>query len=117
MRHLLFPIDELPAGKMRSVEVAGVSIVVIRSMDGSLHALRNVCSHQGAPLAEGSLSPVVEAEGIGRYRLRVDKQVLRCPWHAYEFELDSGRSLADPEVHRVRSYPVTVSDGIVAVDR
>jgi nitrite reductase/ring-hydroxylating ferredoxin subunit len=32
--------------------------------------------------------------------------VLRCPWHHYEFELASGRCLADPTRLRVARYEV-----------
>jgi 3-phenylpropionate/trans-cinnamate dioxygenase ferredoxin subunit len=35
-------------------------------------------------------------------------EILRCPWHGWEFDLRDGRSVVDPERTRVRSYPVEV---------
>ena len=32
--------------------------------------------------------------------------MLRCPWHQYEYDLETGRCLADPERLRVRTYRV-----------
>jgi 3-phenylpropionate/trans-cinnamate dioxygenase ferredoxin subunit len=41
---------------------------------------------------------------------------MRCPWHGWEFDIASGRSLFDPDGVRVRNYPVTVEDGTVIVE-
>lgn len=104
-------------GSIERFEVGGRSIVLVRAGDGSFHALRNMCSHQGAPLDAGRLIDEVRATGTpGGFEVRACQAVLRCPWHGYEFALDTGRCLADPEHNRVRVYPVTVEDGTVCVD-
>jgi 3-phenylpropionate/trans-cinnamate dioxygenase ferredoxin subunit len=41
--------------------------------------------------------------------------VLRCPWHGWEFDLDTGRSLMTPTRVGIRTYPVSVRDGTVMV--
>jgi nitrite reductase/ring-hydroxylating ferredoxin subunit len=41
-------------------------------------------------------------------------QILRCSRHGWEFEIATGRALADPRV-RARTYPVTVENGHVIV--
>jgi len=54
---------------------------------------------------------------------------LRCPWHGWEFDITSGRSIFNPHRVRVRTYavivepddpavetyPVTVEDGLIAL--
>jgi 3-phenylpropionate/trans-cinnamate dioxygenase ferredoxin subunit len=43
--------------------------------------------------------------------------ILRCPWHGWEFDLTTGRSVFNPHRTRVRSYRVSVeSDGESPVD-
>ena len=40
-------------------------------------------------------------------------RVLRCPWHGWEFDLESGRSPLEPDKVGIKIYPVTVRDGTV----
>lgn len=116
MKHVLFPADELEPGQVRSVKVDGVSVAVIRTKGGELRALRDVCPHLGAPLSTGSLQSLVVGPEVGEYRL-TEKAILRCPWHGYEFDVETGRCIADPEGLRVRSYPVSVEDSQVVLER
>ena len=117
MKFILFPAEELKPGEMRVVAVANVEVVIVRDHRGVFHALRNVCSHQGAHLSAGNLAPLIGGNDVGQYELSDDTEVLRCPWHGYEYALDTGRSLADPQKTRVRSYQVSIEDGRVAVER
>lgn len=115
MRFGLFPEASLRAGERREVVVGGRSIVVLRGQDGRLHAVRNTCPHQRAPLGTGRVERMVEGAGVCDYRVGA-REVIRCPWHGYEFDLETGASLADPVRMRVRTYPVAVEDGIVTLD-
>jgi 3-phenylpropionate/trans-cinnamate dioxygenase ferredoxin subunit len=47
----------------------------------------------------------------GRVEFERDGEILRCPWHGWEFDLRTGRSVVDPDGVRVRSYDVVVDDG------
>ena len=69
------PDDRLPAdGRVTSVVVDGRSLAMSRC-GGRLGALENRCPHQGGPLGEGS----------------IEKGLLRCPWHGYDYDPISGR--------------------------
>jgi nitrite reductase/ring-hydroxylating ferredoxin subunit len=50
----------------------------------------------------------------GEYRWGREGEILACPWHGWEFDLLTGRALADPRV-RLRLYPVTVRDDTIYV--
>jgi hypothetical protein len=41
-------------------------------------------------------------------------RILRCAWHGWEFEIETGRSLVDPRM-RAKTFPITVEDGDVVV--
>jgi len=116
MRHVLFPVSELEPGQMRAAGVGAVRVVVLRKRDGSVRALRDVCAHRGAQLSNGRLGRLVVGEIPGDRRLN-ETEVLLCPWHGFEFDVDSGRCVADPERVRVRSYRVAVEDGMVVLER
>lgn len=105
--HLVARVDEIPVGGRKIVDVAGRSIGVF-NVDGTYYAVRNLCPHQQAPLCEGRVTGTTLPSPPGEYRLGLAGRVLRCPWHAWEFDLATGRSLFDPQRCRVRSYEVSV---------
>nr|WP_181391864.1 Rieske (2Fe-2S) protein [Pseudonocardia dioxanivorans] len=113
----MFGADELAPGEMRAVQYGAMSVVVLRDRHGRYHALRNACLHQGAPLSKGTLGPMVDGSAVGQYEPAADREVLRCPWHGYEFDVESGRCPADPARLRLRTYPVAVEDGQVVLGR
>jgi 3-phenylpropionate/trans-cinnamate dioxygenase ferredoxin subunit len=102
-------VEELPPGSRRIVEVAGRSIGVF-NVGGDYLAVRNRCPHQGGPLCEGVQLGEVTSSGPGEYRYDRPGEIIRCPWHAWEFDLRTGASWFDPERKRVRSYEVEVVD-------
>jgi 3-phenylpropionate/trans-cinnamate dioxygenase ferredoxin subunit len=58
----------------------------------------------------------VYGDEVGQRELAPDL-VLRCPWHGYEFDVDTGVCPADPKNVRVKSYPVVIEDGKVTIER
>ncbi len=109
MRHIVGTVAELPPGSRRIVEVAGRSIGVF-NVGGEFFALRNSCPHQGGPLCVGHLTGFVTATAPGVYDYSREGEILRCPWHGWEFDVRTGRSWFDPSKVRVRRYEVAVMD-------
>jgi nitrite reductase/ring-hydroxylating ferredoxin subunit len=99
--------SEIPPGERKIVEVGGRSIGVF-NVEGRYYALRNSCPHQGAPLCLGSIQGTFEESRPGEYVWGREGRILRCPWHGWEFDLTTGRSVFNPHRTRVRSYEVTV---------
>lgn len=100
-------VDDIPPGGRLIVEVEGRSIGVF-NVGGVFHAIRNLCPHQGAPLCEGRVLGTTLPSRPGEYILGRTGEIVRCPWHGWEFDITTGRSVFDPGRCRVRSYPVTV---------
>jgi len=115
-KHHLFPLDSLSPGELRRVDLGGVGVVVVRTPEGDVHALRDRCSHRGAPLSKGIVEAKIVADAPGEYRLS-GEYVVRCPWHAFEFDPTTGRCPAAPESVRVRSYDVMIEDGEIFIER
>jgi nitrite reductase (NADH) small subunit len=105
--------DELRPGELRRVAAGRSAVVVARGRDGRYRALLDRCAHQGAPLSAGRLQPLVTSPAVREYATQPGREVVRCGWHGYEFDLDSGRCPAAPDTVRVRTYPVEVRDGEV----
>ena len=81
---------------------------------GGLVAVRNRCPHSGAQLCLGTVEQRIEGEPGGRYEL-VDRTVVVCPWHGWEFDLASGRSVGEP-VRSIKTFPVSVAEGWILVE-
>lgn len=108
-RHIVGTVAELPPGSRKLVEVVGRSIGVF-NVGGEFFALRNSCPHQGGPLCVGHLTGFVTATAPGVYDYSREGEILRCPWHGWEFDVRTGRSWFDPAKVRVRRYEVAVVD-------
>ncbi len=109
-KHVVAAVAEIPPGEKKIVEVAGRSIGVF-NVGGKFFALRNRCPHQGAALCEGKLSSLVDSTGPGDYKVSRTGEILRCPWHGWEFDVRTGQSWFDPKAVRVKSYEVAVIPG------
>jgi nitrite reductase/ring-hydroxylating ferredoxin subunit len=107
--------DELPPGARRVVRAGGRDIAVF-NVDGRLYALRDTCPHQGARLSAGMVGGTMLPSAPHEYVYGLEGQVIRCPWHKFEFDLESGCSLHDPAGMRVATYGVRVEDGVVLLD-
>lgn len=113
-KHIVATIDEIAPGERKIIDVAGRSIGVF-NINGEFFALRNTCPHQGGPLCAGQLSGFLMAETPGRYTYTRRGEILRCPWHGWEFDVKTGQSWWDPATTRVRSYDVHV-EAVAPVD-
>jgi nitrite reductase (NADH) small subunit len=112
-RQVICKLDDLPPGERRSVDVRGRSLCVF-NVDGRLYAVRNVCPHQGASLCLGTVGSTMVTSQPLEYVVGLENLVLRCPWHGWEFRIDTGVSLFDPKI-RVKVYPVAVEDGDIVL--
>lgn len=109
-RHRVAKVGEIPPGGRKIVEVAGRSIGVF-NVGGEFFALRNQCPHAGGPLCGGMLTGFVRSEMPGEYDYVRKGEILRCPWHQWEFDVKTGRSWFDPARTRVRSYETSIEPG------
>jgi len=105
------PAAELPVGARRLVDVPGVGTVGVFNVNGSYHALKSQCPHQGAQLCKGKLTgtaePTFDPGALPGIRWTREGEILRCPWHGWEFDIRTGKALCG-EHWRVATYEVEV---------
>ena len=85
-------LSDLSDGEIMAVDVQGESIL-LANVGGQVYAVSETCSHEGAPLSEGSL---------------VDGTCLECPWHAGQFDLSDGSVIGAPPITDLTAYAVQV---------
>ncbi len=104
------PVAEMPPGSRRRIQTETRAIAVF-NVGGEFFAINDRCPHGGGSLSCGVLTGLVESDGPGRYRYSRKGEILRCPWHAWEFDLRTGRSVCDPARMKVRQWPARVEPG------
>lgn len=109
-RYVVARTDELADGERKIVEIQGRSIGLFR-VGERWFAVRNVCPHQSGPLCRGYTTGLLESDGPGEFRYSRRGEMLRCPWHGWEFDMSTGQSYVDPARLRVRSYRTSVESG------
>jgi len=88
-------IGEIGEGEARVVDAPGRTLALF-NVEGAFYAIDNACAHRGGPLGEGDL------EG----------RIVVCPWHAWRWDVTTGRNANNPVV-TVACYPVRVeADGV-----
>lgn len=107
-RHAVATLVELPVGGCKIVKVAafGKEIEIgVFNVGGQLVAYRNVCPHAGAPVCQGKICSTTLPSQVGEYILAREGEILRCPWHGWEFDLLTGAHLVNEKM-KLRAYDV-----------
>lgn len=108
-KHVVARLRDFPPGSRRIVEVNGTSIGVF-NLKGDFYALRSSCPHQGAPLCLGRVLGTTFASKPFEIEYGREGEIIKCPWHGWEFDILTGRSVFNPHKVRVRTYEVTVEE-------
>jgi carnitine monooxygenase subunit len=95
-------------GDYKTLDVAGIPLLLVRGKDGEVRTFLNACTHRGAKLARD----------CGR------SVRFTCPYHAWTFGLDGGLLAVatreafgevDAEASRLVSFPTTERAGLIWV--
>lgn len=114
-RAVALPLAELPPGTSTTVKAFGTTVAVF-NVEGQVFALSNHCPHHGGPLCHGRISGAVLPSQPYEYRYGREGRVLICPWHGWEFDIESGRTIFDPAV-RVKIYEARIEEGEIVLTR
>ncbi len=103
------PAADLGPGERVIADLGGISVGVF-NVDGDYRALKNDCPHQRAPLCEGSLTGLTTADGPGGFEYERDGEIVRCPWHGWEFDVTTGESVFNPHRVKAKTFETSVED-------
>lgn len=91
-------VSEVPDPGKTLVEVDG-EMVALFHVDGQWHAIDDVCTHDGGPLADGELR----------------NHTISCPRHGAKFDIRTGAALTMPAIRPTRAHDVKVEGDAVLV--
>ena len=114
-RHVVATVAEIPPGTKKLVTVNGRPIAIF-NLNGDFHGLFNLCPHQGGSLSDGLITGLLESESPGTFRYTRKGEIIRCPWHGWEFDIRTGKSHCSPTRIRTRAYKVETEPGAALVE-
>ena len=91
--------DDIPLNEAKRVDVNGTPVAVFHLPLG-FFAIADTCSHEESSLSEGF----------------IDEDMVECPKHGAQFEIESGHNRSLPATRPVTSYRVVVDGDEVYVE-
>jgi nitrite reductase/ring-hydroxylating ferredoxin subunit len=108
-------IDEFRAGAPpRILDVGGRSIGIY-NVDGTFYAVQNVCPHALGPICRGTFGGTFLPSEPGEWDAGLEKRVIRCPHHRWEFDITTGESVMGIDRRKLVTFPVTTQGDEVVV--
>ena len=112
-RHIVARVEDIPHGGRKIVRLEGREVGIF-NLDDRFYALKNVCPHQGARVCLGRIVGTTLPSEVYEFKYGLEGRILRCPWHEWEYDITTGRSVFDENV-RIVTYAIEVVDGEIAV--
>lgn len=112
LNYRLGEISELAANRCQNFEINGKSIAVLYS-NGTFYALSNRCPHKGASMCHGDVRGTMIPSDPSEIHYDLEDKVLVCPWHGYEFDIESGKPLFGVTKSKLKTYTVFEDNGVL----
>ena len=85
---------------MKEVQLDG-EIICLVNVEGKYYAIGNICTHEGGPLADGTL----------------DGYEVECPWHNSKFDVRTGEVKEPPATEPEITYQVKVDGDYILIKK
>ena len=92
--------NDIQPSHMKEVQVDGESICIV-NVEGKYYAIGNICTHEGGPLADGTLE---------------DFEV-ECPWHASKFDVRTGEVKEPPASEPEPVYQIKIDGNKILIKK
>ncbi len=92
--------NEITSSQMKEVELDGQKIIIVK-IEEKYYAIGSVCTHEGGPLVDGTLS---------------DYEV-ECPWHGSKFDVRTGEVTSPPASEPEPSYEIKVDGNQILIKK
>ena len=92
--------NDIQPSHMKEVQLEGENICLV-NVEGKYYAIGNICTHEGGPLADGTL---------GGY-------VVECPWHNSKFDVRTGEVKEPPASEPEPTYQVKVDGNDILIKK
>jgi len=107
IEHHLGSLDDFVERKISVAEIEGRRVGILRK-DDAVYAFADWCPHHGGPMCQGQVSGTMLPSEPDEYHFGMDGLIVKCPWHAYEFNVLTGESMGNIMRTRLMVYHTEV---------
>ncbi|MBI2109575.1 Rieske 2Fe-2S domain-containing protein [Candidatus Woesearchaeota archaeon] len=90
--------NEISTGSNKLVNIDG-KMIAVWNVNNEFYAVNAVCPHRGGPLEQGSLN----------------QNVVSCPWHGWQFDVETGTSPVFPQA-KIEIFKVKIEGEEIFVE-
>lgn len=106
-------LSDIPSGSRKLITIDHKSIGVFNT-GSQIVAILNICPHELAPVCLGKLGGTTLPSKPGEFVWGRENEIIRCPWHGWEFDLLTGDCLTDKR--KVKRFTTIVEDEKIYVE-
>ena len=110
MKVVVARVDDFPDGDRKIIDVNGRSVGVFR-IGSTFYAMRNQCPHHHGPLCIGHIMQRAVSDAPGQVTMTDGVPLIACPWHGWEYDLETGQSWLGPGHVDARKYDIAIEFG------
>lgn len=114
-RHVVAAVADFPPGTRRLVTINERAVVVF-NIEGNYYGLFDRCPHNGGSLSQGVLTGLLQSDEPGAYAYTRQGEIVRCPWHGWEFDVKTGQSFCRAVRAKARPFAVKIEAGSAIVE-
>jgi nitrite reductase (NADH) small subunit len=112
-------VDDFVDGRRVMLSIDGRDVFVFERA-GRFYAFENRCRHMGGPVGEGMLIGKVEAvldenRAHVRDRFSTTEIHIACPWHGWEYDIETGECAANRRIRLRRFEAVQRGEDVYVV--
>jgi len=96
------PLAEILVGEIKGASLPDGERIALFNVDGAIYATDDLCTHGQSSLSE---------EGT------LNGKTVECGWHFGAFDVTTGAACAMPCITPLCTYPVSIVEGIVHVEK
>jgi nitrite reductase (NADH) small subunit len=115
MKQLVGKTDDFPNNKSKRVKVGKKNLLIWRK-NLSFFATSEACPHQGASLSTVELTGTMLPSDPKKLVYGLEGTVIRCPWHAWEFNVETGKKMYEEDPRCLSTFEVIVDNDDVYIN-
>lgn len=108
-------VNDFEYNKMKIVKIENLEIGVLKISNGDFRIIKNSCPHKMGPICKGTISGTFLPSEPGEFRYGFEGRILRCPWHRYEFDLETGQIIFSDLKLKLKFYPYKIENNEIFI--